>query len=291
MKKNKKKNHPDWLVKAYNNYEFLNSPPGRPIRVLAELLEPRTRFHKQHVHNTVVFFGSARILPRQTALFEFKELESRVKNSKRPTAKMKKDLQAALTDLEMSRYYEEAALLSARLTKWFKTLEKKNVHFHVCSGGGPGIMEAANLGAVKAKGRSVGLNISLPMEQIPNPYQTKELACEFHYFFIRKFWFFYLAKALVIFPGGYGTMDELFELLTLIQTGKTQKKLPVVLYDSSFWDSIVDFDAMEKWGVIDRSDMKLFRVCNTVGDAFSFLKKELTRLYVSEEQKRKRKRS
>jgi hypothetical protein len=275
--KERPKGKPNWLTKAYNNYEFMNSPQARPLRVLAEFLEPHARFRKNRVHNTVVFFGSARIIPEKVAEFEYKTLESRLNESENPSKKLRQDLKAAEKSLRMSRYYSEAALLSQRLTEWFRS---ENINFHVCSGGGPGIMEAANLGATKAKGTSVGLNISLPAEQVPNPYQTRELACEFHYFFIRKFWFFYLSKALVIFPGGYGTMDELFELLTLIQTKKTQKKLPVVLYDSAFWDSVVDFGSLEKWGVIDSSDLDLFEICDTVDDALNFLKKEISKTYI-----------
>jgi uncharacterized protein (TIGR00730 family) len=180
----------------------------------------------------------------------------------------------------MSRYYEDAVNLSEKLTRWFLELEKIDKHFKICSGGGPGIMEAANRGALNANGESVGLNISIPSEQIPNIYQTKDLACEFHYFFIRKFWFFYLAKALVIFPGGYGTMDELFELLTLIQTEKTKKQMPVVLYDSTYWNDVVNFNALLKWGVISKGDLDLFRLFDNVDDAFVYLKDALTKHYL-----------
>jgi len=167
------------------------------------------------------------------------------------------------------------------MTRWSLSLPKRGRRFVVCSGGGPGIIEAANRGAREAGGQSLSLNISLPFEQIPNPYQTPELAFEFHYFFVRKFWFVYLAKALVAFPGGFGTLDELFEVLTLVQTRKTQKEMPVVVYVRKFWRSILNFDLLAKRGVISRDDLKLFRFCDTVDEAAAYLQSEFTRLYMS----------
>jgi uncharacterized protein (TIGR00730 family) len=281
MAANKKnQSTPGWLTKSYDNSEFLHSPAARNIRVLSELTEPASRFRKHKVHNTVVFFGSARAFPLKVAQKALKDIEKNVKSSQSPSAKLKTEYEQAKRDVAMSRYYEDAVNLSEKLTRWFLELEKIDKHFKICSGGGPGIMEAANRGALNANGESVGLNISIPSEQIPNIYQTKDLACEFHYFFIRKFWFFYLAKALVIFPGGYGTMDELFELLTLIQTEKTKKQMPVVLYDSTYWNDVVNFNALLKWGVISKGDLDLFRLFDNVDDAFVYLKDALTKHYL-----------
>lgn len=238
------------LVKAYNNTEFLNSPQARLIRILSEMLEPEARFRKYNIRDTVVFFGSAKILP----------------GKRQPRAGS-----AAM----MSKYYESAAELSEKLTRYFLTLQKKGKNFMVCSGGGPGIMAAASYGAKKAGGHSIGLNISLPIKQYPNPFQSPELAFEFHYFFIRKFWFFYLAKALVVFPGGFGTMDELFELLTLMQTGKSKKRMSVVLFGSDYWSEIINFDKMVEWGTISKEDLKLFKMADTADEAFNILRADL----------------
>ncbi len=278
--KKKKDIKPAWLIKAYNNTDFLHGPAGRTIRVLSELIEPASRFRKHRVHNTVVFFGSARAFPEKTARKNLLALQKKIKRRRVVPQKLRSACRQAEKDLVMSRYYEAAAKLSGKLTLWFAELEKQGKHFTVCSGGGPGIMEAANLGANKAGGKSVGLNISIPMEQVPNPYQTKELACEFHYFFIRKFWFFYLAKALAIFPGGFGTLDELFELLTLIQTGKTRKKMPIVLYDSKYWNSIIDFNAMIEWGVISRKDLTLFKIFDDIDEAYEYLKSSIEKHHI-----------
>jgi uncharacterized protein (TIGR00730 family) len=278
--KKKKDIKPAWLIKAYNNTDFLHGPAGRTIRVLSELIEPASRFRKHKVHNTVVFFGSARAFPEKTARRNLLALRKKIKRRRIAPQKLRAACRQAEKDLVMSRYYEATVKLSAKLTRWFAELEKQGKHFMVCSGGGPGIMEAANLGAKKAGGKSVGLNISIPMEQVPNLHQTKELACEFHYFFIRKFWFFYLAKALAIFPGGFGTLDELFELLTLIQTGKTRKKMPIVLYDSKYWNSIIDFDAMIEWGVISRKDLTLFRIFDDIDEAFEYLKSSIKKHHI-----------
>jgi uncharacterized protein (TIGR00730 family) len=278
----KKKNNtkPAWLIKAYDNADFLHSPAGRTLRVLSELIEPASRFRKHKVHNTVVFFGSARAFPEKTARKNLLKLRKKIKRCRVIPKNLRGECRQAEKDLVMSRYHEDAVKLSSKLTLWFRELEKQGKHFMVCSGGGPGIMEAANLGAKKAGGKSVGLNISIPMEQMPNQHQTKELACEFHYFFIRKFWFFYLAKALVIFPGGFGTLDELFELLTLVQTGKTKKKMPIVLYDSKYWNNIINFDAMIEWGVISRKDLTLFKIFDDIDKAYEYLKGSIEKYYV-----------
>ncbi|HLF18711.1 MAG TPA: LOG family protein [Candidatus Omnitrophota bacterium] len=270
---------PGWLIKAYNNYDFLNSPVARPVRILSEMIEPAHRLRKHGIHNTVVFFGSAKTIPHAQAQKNLRMIEKKADQTKHHASTIKNELEQALNNLEMSRYYEDAVNLSQKLTQWFNEPKQRRNQFVICSGGGPGIMEAANLGAQKAGGKSVGLNISLPMEQYPNPYQTKDLAFEFHYFFIRKFWFFYLAKALVIFPGGFGTLDEFFELLTLIQTKKTKKHMPVVMYGKDYWDEVINFKAMAKWGAISKEDMKLFKAFNKVDETFEYLKQELTKYY------------
>jgi uncharacterized protein (TIGR00730 family) len=268
-------------VKAYKNPEFLNSPSARLIRVLAEMLEPESRFRRYGVRDTVVFFGSSRILSRQQARARVEEIEKKVNASGKENPETARQLEVAKRGLVMSRYYEDAALLAEKLTRWFETLEGQGRNFKICTGGGPGIMEAANLGAERAGGRSVGLNVSLPLEQAPNPYQCQELSFEFHYFFIRKFWFVYLAKALIVFPGGFGTLDELFELLTLIQTGKSKKIMPVVLYGTDYWSRAINFEHMIEWNNISPSDVELFKTCDDVDEALDYLKEQITNHYLA----------
>jgi uncharacterized protein (TIGR00730 family) len=257
--------------KAYKNVEFLNSPQARTIRMLAEYLEPESRFEKLHVQDTVVFFGSARIRPHEEALRHYDELQKR--GAPGP------ELRAAESALTVSRYYENAVELARMLTTWSKELYTRNQchgrRFIVCSGGGPGIMEAANRGASEAGGYSIGLNISLPFEQAPNRFISRELNFEFHYFFVRKFWLAFLAKALIIFPGGFGTLDEMMEILTLVQTGKIKKNMPIILFGSSFWKEIINFQALVDWGMIKQEDLGLFTFCDTPQEAFDFLKKRL----------------
>lgn len=265
--------------KAYHNLKFLNSPGGRNIRILTEYSEPLERFKRYKINHTIVFFGSARILPRKDAKARLNEVKKRVKQSEKVNLKLKKELLNAEMHLEMSKYYEDTVELAYMLTEWAKKLKKPN-KFIVCSGGGPGIMEAANRGAAKAKGFSMGLNISLPFEQYPNRYISPELNFEFHYFFMRKFWFAYLAKALVIMPGGYGTLDELMEILTLVQTEKLHKKMTVVVYGKEFWDKIINLNNMAELQMISPEDLKLFKFVNTPEEAFSYLTKELTKHYV-----------
>lgn len=279
--KTKKKTKSSWLVKAYKNKEFLNSPSARLIRILSEMVEPAARFRKHKVKDTVVFFGSARIFPRSAASLKLKRIKQRIERVKSPSLNLKHRYEQAKRDVTMSRYYEDTRLLAEKLTRYFKGLRKKGKNFMICSGGGPGIMAAGNQGAKIAGGKSVGLNISLPMEQYPNPYQTKDLAFEFHYFFIRKFWFFYLAKALVVFPGGFGTMDELFELLTLTQTGKYRKPLPVILFGRDYWQKVINFGAMYKWGMISKEDLKLIKIFDDVDETFNYLKKQLTKHFIN----------
>jgi hypothetical protein len=234
--------HGDRRPVAYLNEKFLNSPDARAMRILGEFLEPLAHFRREKVRDTVVFFGSARIRE----------------------------------DGPMSEYYDAARTLARMLTEWSDQFTNSNYRFVVCSGGGPGIMEAANRGAHEAKGKTVGLNIGLPFEQFPNPYITPELSFEFHYFFMRKFWFAYLAKALVVFPGGFGTLDELMEILTLTQTQKLAKKMTTVLYGTSYWKEIINFEALVKYGMISESDLNLFQFADDPAAAFEILKTGLT---------------
>ena len=261
--------------KAYNNREFLHSADARTVRVLCEFLEPADRLRKFNINHTIVFFGSARTKPPEMAQAELKAAHAEMRRSKRPSKDARAAYERAKREVAMSRYYQDAMALAERLTAWTKSVHKPRERLVVCSGGGPGIMEAANRGAANAGGHSIGFNISLPFEQRLNPYQTKELAFEFHYFFIRKFWFVHLSKAMAVFPGGFGTLDEFIELLTLIQTGKTAEKVPIVLYGKSYWSEVLHFDAMVKWGVISREDLSLFRLCNDVDTAFDYLTTEI----------------
>jgi uncharacterized protein (TIGR00730 family) len=251
-------------VKAYANESFLNSPDARTLRILSEYIEPESRFRELRVRDTIVFFGSARIVPRDVAQGEVAAAE-----------RGEGDLEVARTRLAMSRYYEDTRELARRLTLWSKNLPGTDRRFVVCSGGGPGIMEAANRGASEARGENIGLNISLPFEQNENPYITRRLAFEFHYFFMRKFWFTYLAKAMVVMPGGFGTLDEFMELLTLVQTKKIRKPLPMVLFGTDYCDSVVEFEPMVRQGMISPEDLALFRRTNSVDEAFDYLTAEL----------------
>ena len=259
--------------KAYKNLDFLSSRDARTLRILSEYLEPHSRFRHYNVRDTVVFFGSARTLPADVA-------RARLEDARKTG--VDEAIQRAESAVDMSRYYEDARSLAYKMTQWSKGLAVPDWRFIVCSGGGPGIMEAANRGASEAKGMSVGLGISLPLEATNNPFITRELAFEFHYFFMRKFWFVYLAKAVVVFPGGFGTMDELFELMTLVQTRKTGKAMPIVLYGKEFWDEVLKIEALIKFGTISPEDRRLYRVCSTPDEAFVYLRDELTSLYLDE---------
>ncbi len=265
-------NHDDWPVKAYKNADFLKRREARTLRIMAEYLEPETRFEDLKVSDTIVFFGSARTPSREDAEAALKAAKG-LKGKKGGAAEIKK----ATRDLAMSRYYEDSRQLAKRLTTWSKGLEKGRRRFVVCTGGGPGVMEAANRGASEAKGLNIGLNITIPHEQTNNPYISRELAFEFNYFFMRKFWFTYLAKALIAFPGGFGTMDEFFELMTLIQTRKLGKKIPIVLYGTEYWGDVINFDAMVKHGTISAKDLNLFKRLDSVDEAFDFITGELNK--------------
>ncbi|QNI31446.1 TIGR00730 family Rossman fold protein [Alloacidobacterium dinghuense] len=275
---------------AYENPAFLNSPEGRIIRILSEYSEPLSRFRRERVQDTVVFFGSARFRALDEANRDLELLENTGSQQPAPpeeqpaneqeleqgeTSELRK--RRAEAAVEMASYYEDARKLAYMLTKWSKSLQSRRYRFVVTSGGGPGIMEAANRGAREAGGKTIGLNIKLPFEQEPNPYITPSLNFEFHYFFMRKYWFAYLAKALVVFPGGFGTLDEMFELLTLAQTQKLAKKITVVVYGSSYWNSVLNLDVLVDKGAISPRDRDLFHYADTPEEAFAILKDGLTK--------------
>ena len=272
--------------RAYMNPKFLNSRDARVIRMMCEYLEPLQRFQRLDIRETVVFFGSARARPPVAVKTEYEAaLEEKKKfGGKQIPKELRRKIAQLEGQMQLSIYYDEAAELAALITQWAKTLNQGN-RFVVCSGGGPGIMEAANRGAVeRAGGITVGLSISLPSEERPNPFITPDLLFEFHYFYMRKLWFAYLACALVIFPGGFGTMDELFEILTLVQTRKIERPLPIILYGKKFWRDFLDFEALVRWGTVSRRDLDLFRLCDSPKEAFEHLRKQLLRYYPKPQQ-------
>lgn len=260
-------------AKAYKDPDFLNSKDARPIRILAEYYEPLQRLERNKVNATIVFFGSARTFTRENAQSNLEKAESKYKKDN--TVENESRLVRAKANFTMSRYYEESVELAKQITLWTLDKNTQKQKYYICSGGGPGIMEAANKGAQLAGGKSLGLNISLPLEQFPNPFITDELNFEFHYFFMRKYWFLYLAKAIVVFPGGFGTMDEMMEVLTLIQTKKVYKRVPILVYGSEYWNEVINLEAMQKWGTISVKDLDLFKFVDTVEDALNYLKQEL----------------
>jgi uncharacterized protein (TIGR00730 family) len=281
---------------AYENPAFVNSPDGRILRILSEYSEPLARFRRERIRDTVVFFGSARFRALDEASHELELLENTGSLEPAPDeeqpARQPELAQGTATELsrrraeaavEMARYYEDARRLAYLLTTWAKALKSRRHRFVVTSGGGPGIMEAANRGAYEAGGKTIGLNIRLPFEQCPNRYVTPSLNFEFHYFFMRKYWFAYLAKALVVFPGGFGTLDEMFEFLTLSQTHKLAKKMTIVLYGSSYWDEVLNLDVLVDKGAISPRDRELFHVANTPDEAFALLRENLTRDHLEPE--------
>jgi uncharacterized protein (TIGR00730 family) len=234
---------------AYLNETFLESPDARGLRILSEYLEPLSHFRDEKIQDTIVFFGSARIAENGP----------------------------------LAKYYQDARELARLITKWSSHIESPTHRFVICSGGGPGIMEAANRGSKDAGGKTIGLNIGLPFEQQPNPYITPELSFEFHYFFMRKFWFAYMARAMVVFPGGFGTLDELFEILTLAQTHKLESKIVIVLYGSQFWKEVLNFDALVKHATISPDDLKLFQYADDPGTALRILEEQLTKYFLEPE--------
>lgn len=262
--------------KAYKNLEFLTSNEARTIRMLCEYEEPQRRFEHEGVRDTVVVFGSARVKPSAEAAEILAQAQQELADEQTSAAPhpdrvthLERGVRQAERGARIARYYDETRELCRRLTEWSMTRERP---YLVCSGGGPGIMEAANRGAADAVGgRSVALGISLPFEEKVNRFATPELAFEFHYFFMRKYWFAYLAKAMVIMPGGFGTLDEMAEVLTLRQTGKIKKRLPMVLYGREYWDDVLNMDAMVEWGTISEKDLLLMHRSDSVDDAFAFL--------------------
>ena len=261
--------------KFYNDPEFIRSPEARSLRILSEYLGPLSKFHRQKIKDTIVFFGSARAVPKAQAEAEYQSVLNQANAGSDAVGH-------AQIRMRMAQYYEDAVELSRLLTQWSMSLGRKARRFVVCSGGGPGIMEAANRGARLAGGKTVGLNISLPFEQSPNPYISEELSLEFHYFFTRKYWFAYLAKALIVFPGGYGTLDELMEVLTLIQTAKMSKKMVVLLYGTEYWNEVLNFNSLVRWGTVSPEDLNLFEYADTPDGAFNIVRSGLEKYYLSE---------
>jgi uncharacterized protein (TIGR00730 family) len=284
---------------AYENGTFLNSPDGRALRILSEYQEPLSRFRRERIQDTVVFFGSARFANLSSAESALQLLEKPGSATPAPEHEQPATLDGALhgresslklkrakAAVEMARYYEDARRLAYLLTKWSMKLPSKRLRFVVTSGGGPGIMEAANQGASEAGGKTIGLNIRLPFEQFPNRYITPELNFEFHYFFMRKYWFAYLAKALVVFPGGFGTLDELFEILTLAQTEKLAKKIIVLIYGKEYWNKVLNLDALVDSGTISPGDKDLFCFVDTPEEGFEMLKEGLIKYHLQSQQVR-----
>ncbi|MGA2986447.1 MAG: LOG family protein [Terriglobia bacterium] len=258
---------------AYRNLRFLESADARALRIISEYFDPQARLREANAQHTVVFFGSARILSREAAFQNLREVELRSKGS--PAAALQADLKRARMGVHMSRYYEAARELSRLITAWAMKLNKSPRFLMVCSGGGPGIMEAANRGASEAGGKSIGLNIKLPLEQKPNPYIPPELSMMFRYFFMRKLWFAQPAQALIVFPGGFGTMDEMWEFLTLIQTKKMGHEVTILLYGSKFWKAAINFGWLVETGTVNKNDLKLIRFVDSPQQAFEILKDEL----------------
>lgn len=272
----------EWPIKAYKDLNFLNSEEARNIRVLCEMTEPGLRFAEEKIKDTIVLFGSARIMPIAEAQAILEAAQAGISDPDNPTADEQRTLHLAQSAVKAAPYYNVAVELAEELTKWSMSLpEKEQRRFIICSGGGPGIMEAANRGAHNAGGKSIGLGISLPFEQGVNEYIPDVLQFEFHYFFVRKYWFVLLAKALIAFPGGFGTMDELFEILTLVQTGKVSKAPPIVLFGSEFWNNVVNFDALVEWGTISPQDLDLFKMVDTVEEARDYIIEQLTERFLS----------
>jgi len=276
------KKEPEISPLPYLNTEFLKSPAARTIRILSEYQEPAERLRRAGIRDTIVFFGSARSLSPEQAAEQLSRVNEEIGRVSTVPAELIEARTRAETAVRLARYYQNAVELSRRLTEWSKSLTG-NRDFIICSGGSGGMMEAANRGASLAGGKTIGLNIQLPLEQAVNSYVPRELVFNFHYFFMRKFWFVYLAKALVIFPGGFGTMDEFFEVLTLIQTSKPRKTMPVVLFGNEYWDEVINFDAFVRWGTISPKELQIFYKTDSVDDAYRYLTGKLEGLYSTPE--------
>jgi uncharacterized protein (TIGR00730 family) len=266
--------------KAYKNQAFLMGHHGRSIRIQCELTEPAVRFEEHQIKNTVCIFGSARILPEEEAMLRLEEAREIVVSQTTPTPEDIQRLRRAERLVASSHYYDKTVALAKALAEWSQSIANMDKRFYICSGGGPGIMEAANRGAAEAGAKSIALGISLPFEQHLNPYATDELCMEFHYFFVRKYWFMYMAKALIAMPGGFGTIDELFEMLTLVQTKKINKHIPIILFDTAFWKAIINFEKLVEWGTISPEDLHLFKFVDTVDEAIAYLKEDFAQHFL-----------
>jgi len=263
---------------AHRSPAFMESSAARPLRMMAEYLDPLARLQREGVGDTIVMFGSARIQPREHALARWRRLTRALKGRLTPEKRAK--LREARMAVDVSRYYEEARVLARRITEWASTFGERPRRFVICSGGGPGIMEAANRGAAEAGGKSIGLSIKLPHELRTNPYISPELNFMFHYFFMRKLWFAQLAKALIVFPGGFGTMDELWEMLTLLQTGKLAHRNLILIYGRSYWDEVLNWRAMVRWGTISEQEYALLQFADTVDEAFERVRTGLEKYHM-----------
>ncbi|HXU22308.1 MAG TPA: TIGR00730 family Rossman fold protein [Verrucomicrobiae bacterium] len=264
---------------AYQDRVFMESTAARPLRILAEYIDPINRLRRAGVGDTIVMFGSARIRPRDRALADLKKVQSAARGRRTPEWSTK--IGAAKSIVGMSRYYEEARELSRRITAWAMTLGAQPKRFVICSGGGPGIMEAANRGAAEAGGSSIGLSIQLPHEQRPNPYISPDLNFCFHYFFMRKLWFAQMAKALIVFPGGFGTMDELWEMLTLMQTAKLSSRHLILIYGRKYWNRVVNWRHMVRSGTVSEKEFKMLQFTDTVDDAFDHVRGEMEKYHLA----------
>src|SRR5271154_1989724 len=280
MKRSGKKPKQTPLPKlAYEDPQFMESLGARPLRILAEYLDPLTRLRRANIGDTIVMFGSARIQSRDRALAHLKQTQSAARGRRTPASRAK--ITAARSLLEMSRYYEEARELSHRITTWAMTLGNQPRRFVICSGGGPGIMEAANRGAAEAGGPSVGLSIQLPHEQTSNRYISPDLNFYFHYFFMRKLWFAQMAKALIVFPGGFGTMDELWEVLTLMQTKKMSSHHLILIYGRKYWHKVIDWKHMVRTGTVNEREYKMLQFADTVDEAFDHVRDEMEKFHLA----------
>src|SRR6202041_757040 len=282
MKRARKKPKHQPLPKlAYEDPQFMESLGARPLRILAEYLDPLSRLRRANIGDTIVMFGSARIQSRDHALARLKQVQAAARGRRTPASRAK--ISSARALVEMSRYYEEARELSHRITTWAMTLGNQPKRFVICSGGGPGIMEAANRGATEAGGSSIGLSIQLPHEQRPNPYVSPELNFCFHYFFMRKLWFAQMAKALIVFPGGFGTMDELWEILTLLQTKKVSSHHLVLIYGRKYWHKVIDWRHMVRTGTVNEREYKMLQFADTVDEAFNHVRSEMEKRHLAPE--------
>ena len=266
-------------LRAFEDAQFMQSPDARVLRIIAEYLEPASRLRREKIRDTIVFFGSARIEPKAEAEAALARLREDLATEAAPPEELLGDLKRAERFTRLARYYDDAMELARLLTEWSKSLTGER-HFVVATGGGGGIMQAVNHGASLARGRSVGFNISLPFEQSANEFITRRLVFDFHYFFMRKFWFVYLAKAIIVFPGGFGTLDELMEVLTLVQTKKPRKTMPILLYGTEYWNTVINFEALVEWGTVSAEDLALFTFADTPTEAFEYVRSRLEELYL-----------